>query len=105
LIDKSEHEEVKQVLKIRQQLAKTSVKKYIAMERMACADSHIKGMLQFYGANRTGRWAGRGVQVHNLPRNYLKDLKLARDIVKLGDYELIQLLFGNVSDTLSQLIR
>jgi len=105
LLKEVESKKVKQVLKLKQLTSKTSVKKYAAMERMVCSDGHIRGMLQFYGANRTGRWAGRGVQIHNLKRNYLKDLDLARDILRSGDYELLDLLFGNVPDVLSQLIR
>jgi DNA polymerase len=96
---------VKRVLNIRQEMAKTSVKKYVAMTKGICSDARLRGLLQFYGANRTGRWAGRLVQVHNLPKNELQDLELARSIVKSGDLELLELLFGNVPDTLSQLIR
>jgi len=94
-----------EALKLKQQISKTSVKKYQAMERMMCSDEHVKGILQFYGANRSGRWAGRGVQMQNLPRNYLKDIELARNLVLEGDLEFVHLLFGNVPDTLSQLIR
>lgn len=93
------------VLQIRRELAKTSVKKYEAMSRAVCRDSRIRGLLQYYGANRTGRWAGRLVQVHNLPQNHLKDLDLARQTVLEKDPQLVELLFGNVPDTLSQLIR
>lgn len=93
------------VLEIRQELAKTSVKKYDAMRACVCADGRIRGLLQFYGATRTGRWAGRLVQVQNLPQNHLEDLDLARRIVRAGDRETLELLFGNVPDTLSQLIR
>lgn len=96
---------VKRVLEIRQELAKTSVKKYLAMERAICSDQRVRGLLQFYGANRTGRWAGRLVQVQNLPQNKLKDLDLARDLLKSGEYELFELMFGNVPGILSQLIR
>lgn len=105
LIDKAEHEVTKEVLQLKQQLSKTSVKKYEAMQRMVCSDSHVRGILQFYGANRTGRWAGRGVQVHNLPRNYLRDLDEARETLKNGDYDLLDVLYDNVADTLSQLVR
>jgi DNA polymerase len=93
------------VLAIRQEMAKTSVKKYEAMAATAGRFSRIRGLFQFYGANRTGRWAGRLVQVQNLPQNHLPDLDLARRVVLGGDRELLQMLFGNVPDTLSQLIR
>lgn len=96
---------VKRVLEIRQEMAKTSVKKYMAMVNAVCRDNRVRGLLQYYGANRTGRWAGRLVQVQNLPRNEMKDLDLARQIVKNGDLELLELQFGNVPNTLSQLIR
>lgn len=96
---------VTEVLKIRQEASKTSVKKYLAMEKGACVDGRVRGLLQFYGANRTGRWAGRLVQVQNLPKNYLADLDVARECVKAGDLEIVSVLFGNVPDTLSQLIR
>lgn len=95
----------KQVLSMRQELGKTSVKKYLAMANAVCADSRVRGLLQFYGANRTGRWAGRLVQVQNLPRNYMPDLDLARECAKDGDLELMQMLYTSVPDTLSQLIR
>ena len=98
-------EKVKRMLEIRQELSKTSVKKYDAMERGICEDGRIRGLIQFYGANRTGRWAGRFVQVHNLPRNYLETLDIARNLVKSKNVDGINLLYGNVSDTLSQLIR
>ncbi len=93
------------VLKLRQEMAKTSVKKYEAAKRGVCPDNRIRGLLQFYGANRTGRWAGRLVQVQNLPRNYLPDLDLARSLIREGRYDHVELLFGSTSDTLSQLIR
>jgi DNA polymerase len=96
---------VKRVLNIRQEMAKTSVKKYAAMVSAVCNDHRVRGLLQFYGANRTGRWAGRLVQVQNLPQNHLPDLDLARSLVKEGDLEMLDLLYGNVPDTLSQLIR
>lgn len=105
LMDDVESDTAKRVLALRQELSKTSVKKYEAMERTICSDDHAHGLLQFYGANRTGRWAGRLVQVQNLPRNYLQDLELARDTLKSGDYEMLEMLFDNVPDTLSQLIR
>lgn len=94
-----------EVLKLRQQLAKSSVKKYTAMENAVCADSRARGMFQFYGANRTGRFAGRLVQLQNLPQNHMPDLKEARGIVKSGDYETLEMLYEDIPDTLSQLIR
>nr|WP_317379575.1 DNA polymerase [uncultured Faecalimonas sp.] len=98
-------EEVRRVLEIRQQLGKTSVKKYVAMKTAEGDDGRIRGLTQFYGGNRTGRWAGRLVQVQNLPRNYLKTLDEARKLVKAKNYEGVWLIYGNVPDTLSQLIR
>ena len=98
-------EEVKTVLEIRQQLGKTSIKKYEAMKTACCTDERVRGLTQYYGANRTGRWAGRMVQMQNLPRNYLKTLDYARKLVKAGNYEGVKALYGNVPDTLSQLIR
>ena len=98
-------EEVKTVLEIRQQLWKTSIKKYEAMKAACCTDERVRGLTQYYGANRTGRWAGRMVQMQNLPRNYLKTLDYARKLVKAGNYEGVKALYGNVPDTLSQLIR
>ena len=96
---------VKRVLELRQELAKTSVSKYHAMARAMCADDCVRGLTQFYGANRTGRWAGRIVQVQNLPQNKLKDLDLARNLLKARDFETLEMLYGTVPDTLSQLIR
>jgi prophage lambdaSa04, DNA polymerase len=96
---------VKRVLEIRQQLGKTSVSKYAAMENAMCKDDRVRGLLQFYGANRTGRWAGRLVQVQNLPRNYINTLDDARDLAKHGNFEGLKLLYGNVPDILSQLVR
>ncbi len=96
---------VERVLEIRQQLGKTSVKKYVAMDTAKGNDGRVRGLTQFYGANRTGRWAGRLVQLQNLPRNYLKTLDYARSLVKQNNYEGIKMLYGNVPDTLSQLIR
>lgn len=96
---------VRRMLEIRQELGKSSVKKYDAMVKGVCRDGRVRGLLQFYGANRTGRWAGRLVQVQNLPRNYIEELGLARDLVKKQDAEMLALTFGNVPDTLSQLIR
>jgi len=98
-------DEVTKVLRNRQEMAKTSVKKYQAMAEMAGTDGRIRGLAQFYGANRTGRWAGRGVQMQNLPQNHLRDLDLARQVVRENDLEMLEILFGNVPDTLSQLIR
>ena len=93
------------VLDIRKRLSKTSVKKYEMMNAAAGNDDRVRGVLQFYGANRTGRWAGRLIQGQNLPRNYIRNLDLARDLVRRGDREAVALLFGSVGDTLSQLIR
>lgn len=93
------------VLSLRQQLAKSSVKKYQSMETAVCADGRARGMFQFYGANRTGRWAGRIIQMQNLPQNHLQDLAEARGLVRCGDYEAVQMLYEDVPYTLSQLIR
>ena len=97
--------EVAKVLSLRQEMAKTSVKKYQAMLEALGDDNRVRGLLQFYGANRTGRWAGRLVQVQNLPQNHLPDLDSARNLVLDNDLEFLEILFGNVPDTLSQLIR
>lgn len=97
--------ELAQALELRQQLARSSVKKYIAMENCVCADGRCRGMFQFYGANRSGRWAGRLIQLQNLPQNHIPDLASARSLVKAGDYEMLRLLYEDVPDTLSQLIR
>ena len=97
--------DVRRALEIRQQMGKTSIKKYVAMDYAVCADSRIRGLMQYYGANRTGRWAGRLVQMQNLPRNYIKTLDEARRIVKRGNYSGLKMIYGNVPDTLSQLIR
>lgn len=97
--------QVKQLLEMRLELAKTSVKKYEAIDRAICPDKRVRGLLQFYGANRTGRWAGRLVQVHNLPQNHLKDLTLARNLVKQGNLETLELLYDSVPNVLSELIR
>ena len=105
LLKETECVNVKRVLGIRQEMAKTSVKKYTAMMAARCKDNRVRGLLQYYGANRTGRWAGRLVQVQNLPQNHLTDLDLARQLVREGDGEMLDILFGNVPDTLSQLIR
>ena len=93
------------MLKIRQELGKTSTKKYQAMVNAICRDSRLRGILQFYGANRTGRWAGRIVQVHNLPQNKIPDLELARQLVKEEDFETLELLFQGTPFVFSQLIR
>lgn len=93
------------VLTLRQQLAKSSVKKYQAMETAVCADGRARGMFQFYGANRTGRWAGRIIQMQNLPQNHLVDLAEARGLVHNGDFNAVEMLYEDVPDTLSQLIR
>lgn len=98
-------EDIKSVLALRQKLAKSSVKKYQSMENAVCSDNRARGMFQFYGANRTGRWAGRIIQMQNLPQNHLDDLEDARELVKQGDYTAVQMLFDDVPDTLSQLIR
>lgn len=98
-------EKVRRVLEIRQQLGKTSIKKYVAMEATMGMDGRVRGLTQYYGANRTGRWAGRLVQMQNLPRNYLKTLDSARNLVKQGNYAGVRMIYGNVPDTLSQLIR
>ena len=95
----------RRLLEIRTELGKSSVSKYQAMERYTCSDGRARGLFQFYGANRTGRWAGRGIQLQNLPQNHIPDLKAARDCVLTGDRELVEMMYGNVPDTLSQLIR
>lgn len=105
LIERADSEAAKRMLEIRQELSKTSVKKYTAMNEAVCADGRVRGLLQFYGANRTGRWAGRLVQVQNLPKNYLETLSHARDCVKEKKVNALKLVYGNVPDTLSQLIR
>ncbi|AYO30230.1 hypothetical protein D2962_06000 [Biomaibacter acetigenes] len=105
LIKTTEDEKVKRMLEIRQELSKTSVKKYTAMKEAVCDDGRIRGLLQFYGANRTGRWAGRLVQVQNLPRNYLETLSHARDCVKNKKVDALKIVYGSIPDTLSQLIR
>lgn len=97
--------EVQRMLEIRQELGKTSTKKYDAILNAVCDDGRVRGLLQFYGANRTGRWAGRLVQVQNLPRTYTEPLELARDIVKDKKTDALRLVYGSVPDTLSQLIR
>ena len=96
---------VRRMLEIRQQLGKTSIKKYVAMDTARGEGDRVRGLTQYYGANRTGRWAGRLVQMQNLPRNYLKTLDYARNLVKAKNYDGVRILYGNVPDTLSQLIR
>lgn len=105
LSEETDDETVKAMLMLRLEMAKTSVKKYMAMANAVGADGRVRALLQFYGANRTGRWAGRLVQVQNLPQNHLDDLDLAREVVKSGDLDMLEMLYGNVPDTLSQLIR
>lgn len=105
LLTKDYSQKVQRVLQIRQQLGKTSIKKYVAMYTAKGEDDRVRGLTQYYGANRTGRWAGRLVQLQNLPRNYIKTLDYARGLVKKKNYEGLKLLYGNVPDTLSQLIR
>ena len=97
--------DVQRMLQIRQELGKTSTKKYDAIKLCVCPDSRVRGLLQFYGANRTGRWAGRLVQVQNLPRTYTDPIELARDLVHDHQEDALRLIYGSVSDTLSQLIR
>lgn len=97
--------ELAEVLALRQQLSKSSVKKYQAMENAVCADGRARGMFQFYGANRTGRFAGRLIQMQNLPQNHLEDLAEARALVRCGDFDALKMLYEDVLDTLSQLIR
>lgn len=97
--------ELAEILQLRLQLAKSSVKKYQAMQNAACDDDRCRGMFQFYGASRSGRWAGRLIQLQNLPQNHLPDLEQARALVKAGDYEMVKMLYGNVPQILSELIR
>lgn len=96
---------IAEMLKLRKELGKTSVKKYEAMKACVCEDGRVRGLLQFYGANRTGRFAGRLVQIQNLPKNFLGTLDIAREFVKQQKIEAVRLIYGNISDTLSQLIR
>ena len=97
--------DVREALKLRLQLAKSSVKKYRAMQNAVCRDGRAHGMFQFYGANRSGRWAGRLIQLQNLPQNHMEDLAAARELVRTGDFDTLQLLYDDIPDTLSQLIR
>lgn len=105
LLEEELPEDARRVLEIRQQLGKTSVKKYATMQAAQCSDDRIRGIMQFYGANRTGRWAGRLVQMQNLPRNYITTLDSARELVRSGNYDGVRMIYDNVPDTLSQLIR
>ena len=102
---KTAPQQLAEVLELRQQLAKSSVKKYQAMKNAVCSDGRAHGMFQFYGANRSGRWAGRLIQLQNLPQNHIPDLKQARALVKSGNYAALELLYDDIPDTLSQLIR
>ena len=102
---KTAPEPLGEALALRQQLAKSSVKKYQAMENAVCADSRAHGMFQFYGANRTGRYSGRIIQLQNLPQNHIPDLAQARELVKSGDFDALAMLYEDIPDTLSQLIR
>ena len=102
---KTAPDDLAQVLSLRQQLAKSSVKKYQAMENAVCKDGRARGMFMFYGANRTGRWAGRIIQLQNLPQNHMDDLAEARELVRQGDYDSLEMLYDDIPDTLSQLIR
>ena len=102
---KTAPEPLGEALALRQQLAKSSVKKYQAMENAVCADSRAHGMFQFYGANRTGRYSGRIIQLQNLPQNHIPDLAQARELVKAGDFDALAILYEDIPDTLSQLIR
>ncbi|AKA72318.1 DNA polymerase [Clostridium scatologenes] len=105
LLGEVEDDKVKRVLELRQELSKTSVKKYEAMKRAMCRDERVRGLMKFYGANRTGRWSGKLVQTQNLPRNSMDNLEDARNLLKSGDYEMLEVLFHSVPDVLSQLIR
>ena len=102
---KTAPEKLAEVLALRLQLAKSSVRKYQAMQNAVCADGRCHGMFQFYGANRSGRWAGRLIQLQNLPQNHMDDLEQARDLVKAGDYEMLDMLYDSVPGVLSELIR
>lgn len=102
---KTAPKELVEVLLLRQQLSKSSVKKYQAMQNAVCEDGRARGMFQFYGANRSGRWAGRMIQLQNLPQNHMPDLEQARGLVESGNYDAMELLYDDIPDTLSQLIR
>ena len=105
LIQTTKDEDVKRVLTIRQNLAKSSVKKYLAMQNAVCCDGRVHGMFQFYGANRTGRWAGRYINLQNLPQNHMDDLTDARELVRTGNYETVDMLYDSIPSVLSELIR
>ena len=105
LLGLTNDESLKEVLLLRQQLAKSSVRKYQAMQNFACSDNRARGLFQFYGANRTGRFAGRGIQLQNLPQNHMEDLEEARGLVRQGDYDSLSLLYDSVPNVLSELIR
>lgn len=105
LISTTENDDVRSMLKLRQEMTKTSLKKYDTMQRAVCSDGRIRGVLQYYGANRTGRWAGRLVQVQNLPRNDIEEIEEVRSLVKAKDFDSLNLIYDNVPDILSQLIR
>ena len=105
MLENIDDETVQKVLKLRQQISKSSIKKYEAMLDSKCSDNRVRGMFQFYGANRTGRFSSKIVQLQNLPQNHLSDLKTARDFVKENNESAIEILYGDVPDTLSQLIR
>lgn len=98
-------QELADVLTLRQQLAKSSIKKYQAMQNAVCADSRARGMFQFYGANRSGRWSGKIIQLQNLPQNHMPDLEQARNLVKSGNYDALEMLYDSVPEVLSELIR
>lgn len=105
LIENAKDDNVKRLLELRQLMAKTSIKKYQTMQNARCEDGRVRGLLQFYGANRTGRWAGRLVQVQNLPQNHLPDLDDARNFIREGKFDDVEFLYDSIPDTLSQLIR
>ena len=105
MINTTDDATITDVLSLRLQLAKSSVKKYQAMQNTVCKDGRARGMFQFYGANRSGRWAGRHIQLQNLPQNHMSDLAEARELVRSGDYDTMQLLYDDIPDALSQLIR
>lgn len=105
LIQTTKNEDVRSMLKLRQEMTKTSLKKYDTMQRAVCSNQRIRGVLQYYGANRTGRWAGRLVQVQNLPRNDIAELGVVRELVKAKNFEALDVIYDNVPDILSQLIR
>ena len=105
LLASTNDELLKEVLVLRQQLAKSSVRKYQAMQNFACSDNRARGLFQFYGANRTGRFAGRGIQLQNLPQNHMEDLEEARGLVRQGSYASLSLLYDSVPNVLSELIR